>query len=57
MNQAMSGQTILVSGTCNENILIRNEKQRITIDGAGGGIGTRATINGGTGSPVFNVRG
>ena len=57
INLAAPGQTILVSGTCNENILIRNEKQRITIDGAGAGVGTRATINAPGGSPGFNVRG
>ena len=57
VNQATAGQTILVSGTCNENILVRNEKQRITVDGAGAGAGTRATINGGGGSPTVNIRG
>ncbi len=54
---AAAGDIIQVTGTCNENILVRNEKQRITIDGAGAGVGTRATINGSAGSPAFNVRG
>ena len=57
VNSASPGSTILVSGTCSENLLIRNEKQRITIDGAGAGVGTRATINAPGGSPGFNVRG
>ena len=57
VNLAAPGSTILVSGTCNENILVRNEKQRITIDGAGAGAGTQATINGAGGSPTVNVRG
>ncbi len=50
---AAPGDIINVIGICNENILVRNEKQRITIDGGG-----TATVNGlSTGSPVFNVRG
>jgi hypothetical protein len=57
VNLAAPGSTILVSGACGENLLIRNEKQRITIDGAGAGVGTRATINAPGGSPGFNVRG
>jgi hypothetical protein len=57
IDSAVAGQTVAVTGNCNENILIRNEKQRITIDGAGGGIGTRATVNGSGASPTFNVRG
>lgn len=54
---AAAGDIVLVSGTCNENVLVRNEKQRITIDGAGAGVGTRATVNGGSTSPTFNLRG
>ena len=57
INGARAGATLSVVGTCNENILIRNEKQRITIDGAGAGAGTRATVNAPGGSPGFNVRG
>ncbi len=50
---ALPGQSIFVSGTCNENILVRNEKQRITIDG-----GNATTINGpNSGSPTMNIRG
>jgi hypothetical protein len=54
---ASPGSTLSVSGTCNENILIRNEKQRITIDGSGAGPGTRATISGNGNAPVVNIRG
>jgi hypothetical protein len=54
---ASPGTTISVSGTCNENILVRNEKQRITIDGSGAGPGTRATIMGSGNAPVVNIRG
>ena len=57
VDAAQPGSTITVLGPCNQNILIRNEKQRITIDGSGAGPGTRATIMGGGSSPVFNVRG
>ncbi len=50
---APAGATIAVAGTCNENILIRNEKQRIAIDGGG-----TATISGpSSNSPTLNVRG
>ena len=53
INLAAPGQTISVAGTCSENILIRNEKQRITIDG-----GCTATLSGpSSDSPAFNVRG
>ncbi len=50
---AAPGSTISVTGTCSESVLIRNEKQRLTLDG--GGV---ATINGTTSdAPVVNVRG
>jgi parallel beta-helix repeat protein len=50
---AQPGDTVSVTGTCNENILVRNEKQRIAIVGSGG-----AVINGLiTSSPAINVRG
>jgi nitrous oxidase accessory protein NosD len=53
INSAPAGSTITVSGTCAENLLIRNEKQRVTIDG-----GTVAVINAPNSSiPAFNVRG
>lgn len=32
---AQPGFTLSVAGTCNENVLIRNEKQRIALDGGG----------------------
>ena len=57
LDNAAPGSTILVSGTCTQNVLVRNERQRITIDGAGAGAGTRATISGNSSSPAFNVRG
>jgi len=31
----MPGDTLLVSGTCNENVLVREERERITLDGQG----------------------
>ena len=34
------GDTLLVSGTCNENVVVREEIHRITVDGQGS-----ATIN------------
>ncbi len=53
INAALPGETINVSGTCAENILVRNEKQRITINGGG-----TATINGPSNtSPAVNIRG
>ena len=57
IDNALPGETISASGTCTENIVIRNEKQRFTLDGSGAGAGTRATINGAAGSPAVNVRG
>lgn len=53
IDAAQPGTTISVFGTCGENVLIRNEKQRITIDGGG-----TATINApSAASPALNVRG
>ncbi len=57
INVAPPGSTIPVLGTCNENLLVRNEKQRIAIDGSGAGAGTRATIVGSGTAPVVNIRG
>ena len=54
---AQSGFTLSVAGTCNENVLIRNEKQRISIDGSGAGPGTKATIMGSGNAPAVNIRG
>ena len=59
VDSATAGDIIQVTGICSQNILIRNEKQRITIDGGGGvnGVGG-ATVSGpSASSPVFNVRG
>jgi parallel beta-helix repeat protein len=53
MNNAVAGQTISVTGTCNENVVIRNDSQRITLKGEG-----TATINGSNpNSPALIVRG
>jgi len=53
IDNAIAGDIIAVSGTCNQNILIANEKQRITIDGGG-----TATISAPSSvSPALNVRG
>jgi len=50
---AKAGDTVSVGGSCNENVLIRNETQRVTLDGGGS-----ATINGSSSStPTVNVRG
>jgi hypothetical protein len=57
IDNAAPGDVILVEGTCSENFLVRNEKQRITIDGSGAGIGTRATLAGNSNSPAVNIRG
>lgn len=48
---AAPGDIVQVTGSCNEGILIRNEKQRITIDGGG-----TASITG-TGGTQIVVRG
>src|SRR5512135_2899708 len=53
INLAQPGDTVQVSGSCSENILVRNEKQRISIDGGGSATITAATNL----SPTFNVRG
>jgi len=47
------GDIINVTGTCSENVLIRNEKQRITIDGGG----SAAVVAPNSALPAFNVRG
>jgi parallel beta-helix repeat protein len=43
VNAALVGQTILVSGTCNENVVVFEGKDRITLDGQAV---TTSTING-----------
>jgi hypothetical protein len=53
VDSASPGIVVPISGVCNENILVRNEKQRITLDGGG-----TATIHGpSAASPAINVRG
>jgi parallel beta-helix repeat protein len=50
---AQPGDMIIVTGTCNENLLVRNEKQRFFILGGGS-----AVLNGpSSASPTLNVRG
>lgn len=54
VDAAQPGDIISLTGTCNENILVRNEKQRITIQQAVPG----ATVHGpDTTQPAINVRG
>ena len=53
VDSGQPGDIIEVTGTCSENVLVRNEKQRLTLDGGG-----TATINGpSSSSPTLNVRG
>lgn len=52
VDSAQPGDTINVSGSCAENILIRNEKTRFTLDGQG-----MTTVTGTAGNNVFTVRG
>jgi len=52
INGAGTRDTIEVSGTCNENISLREQKRRITLDGQG-----TATINGAATTSTINVRG
>jgi len=56
LHELKPGDTLLVSGTCNENVEIPAEVHRITLDGQG-----TATINGGpptlTGPNVVLIRG
>ena len=53
IDAAQPGNTISVFGTCSENPVIRNEKQRITIDGGGSATITAPSAA----SPALNVRG
>lgn len=53
VDNAAAGDTISVTGNCNENVLVRNDRQRIFIIGSGG-----ATINGPSATtPTLDVRG
>ena len=49
----LPGEIITVTGACSENILIRNEKQRITVDGNG----VAAIVGASPSSPALNIRG
>ena len=53
VNAAQPGDVVALSGNCVENVLVRNEKQRLTIDG--GGSATVTAPPGG--NPAFNLRG
>ncbi len=53
VDAALPSESLSVFGICTENILIRNEKERIAIDANGSATVIGATAN----SPVFNVRG
>ena len=53
IDKAKPGDTLSVSGTCKENLVIYEEAARITLDGQG-----KATINGSdAGKPTIRVRG
>src|SRR5262249_31373701 len=53
VNSAGPGQTLSVTGTCTENLLVRNDKVRVFLDGGG-----TAVINGIDPSrPALDVRG
>ncbi len=52
VDQAQPGDIINVTGTCTENVVVRNEKSRFVIDG-----GNVATVQGGSTLPAFLIRG
>src|SRR5262249_14722442 len=53
IDKALPGDLISVSGICNENVLARNDKVRVFLDGKG-----MATINGlDPNSPALDIRG
>ena len=53
IDDALPGDLIQVSGICHENLLVRNEKQRVVLDG-----GATATISGVDATqPALNIRG
>lgn len=52
INAAFSFVTINITGTCSENIFIRDDKTGITLDGGG-----TATISGSSALPTFEIRG
>ncbi len=52
VDAANPGDVINVTGTCNENVVVRNEKSRFVINGGG-----TATVNGATTAPVFHLKG
>jgi parallel beta-helix repeat protein len=47
---AQTGATINVTGICNQNVIIREEKARLTLDG-----GNVATLNGNSESPTVTI--
>ena len=50
LGKVRPGDTLLVSGTCNENLIVQQEVSRLTLDGQG-----RATINGGAADKTHTV--
>jgi hypothetical protein len=53
VDSAVAGQSFAVTGSCDENILIRNETQRITLDGGGTAVIQASSLD----SPTVTVRG
>ena len=56
INAAGAGATLLVSGTCNENVFIGEDKDRITLDGQNSATISGLPANSAT-SPTIQVRG
>jgi parallel beta-helix repeat protein len=52
INAAPPGSTINVTGICEENVVIREEKERLLIDG-----GNAATLSGNSSSPTVTISG
>jgi len=55
VNNANPGDTLFVSGTCNENVLVRNDKVRVFIQPSGAPLS--ATIDGGGSGITLDIRG
>jgi nitrous oxidase accessory protein len=52
INSANPGDTVSLTGTCNENVLVRNDKVRVFIDG-----NSAAIVNGAASGNTFDIRG
>src|SRR5262245_26288715 len=57
LNAAANGDTILVSGVCNENVTVRDELTRLTIDGQGDPTAQAATVQATDSADAFQVLG